>query len=74
MINLNRLRVLGNALTVLGYFVILHVDSLTGSVIKIIGFSLVLPSVLKYKLYDIVALAAMFIAIDLSNVIRILLK
>ena len=71
---IDRRRWLGNALTIVGYGFILHVDPLIGSGLKILGFSLVIPSVIKYKMYDVVALATVFIALDLSNILRILLR
>ncbi len=72
--NRDRLRVLGNFLTIFGYAIILHVSPLLGSAIKMLGFCLVLPSVIQLRMYDVVAIAGIFLALDLSNVIKILLS
>ena len=66
------LRVLGNVTNVLGYFVLLYVDPLAGSIIRILGLIFATPFCVKIKLWDVVALFAFFGALDVANVIRIL--
>ena len=66
-------RVLGNVLSVIGYLILVHMDPLWGSIIKIGALFLVTPFCIRAKLWDVVILFGFFGAIDLSNVIRLLL-
>lgn len=74
MKNINRLRYLGNLLTIIGYTILLHVDPLIGGIIKVVGFSLVIPSCYKLKLYDVIFLLSVFAVLDISAVIKALLN
>lgn len=65
-----KLRIAGNAITVLGYFILLHVNPVLGSTLKISGFTMIIPFCLRAKLYDVIALAGFFMVLDLSNIIR----
>ena len=65
-----KLRVVGNAITVIGYFILLHVNPVVGSSLKISGFLMIVPFCWRAKLYDVIALAGFFMALDLSNLIR----
>lgn len=64
------LRIVGNIITVIGYFVLLHLNPLVGSCLKIFGFSLIIPFCWKAKLYDVIALAGFFMVLDVSNIVR----
>jgi len=66
------MRYIGNALTIIGYGILLNVDPLTGGIIKLIGFIFVMPSCYELKLYDVMFLLGMFGILDLVNVIKIL--
>lgn len=68
-----KLRVVGNAFTMLGYFTLLHVDPLIGSSIKIVGFILTIPFVFRMKYYDFLVLIGFFGLMDISNVIKLLI-
>ena len=68
------LRIAGNTLTIVGYTVLLHVNPLAGSAIKIVGFGLVMPFCWKAKLYDVMLLAAAFGILDLSNIVKLIIK
>ena len=70
---INRMRYLGNSLTIIGYALLLNVDPLTAGLIKLVGFALVLPSCYQLKLYDVMFMLSLFGVIDLVNIIRILL-
>lgn len=66
-------RYLGNLLSIVGYVVLIHVDSLWGSIIKIIGLMLVTPFCVRTKLWDVVILFSIFGFIDLSNIAKLML-
>lgn len=65
-------RYLGNALSIIGYFVLLNVDPLLGSSLKIIALCLVTPFCVKLKLWDVVFVFGFYGLLDLSNVIKLL--
>lgn len=65
-------RYVGNALSIIGYFVLLHIDPLLGSCIKIVGLSLVTPFCIKLKLWDVVFVFGFFGVLDASNVFKLL--
>ena len=70
----DKLRYLGNGLTVIGYGILLNVDPLLGGIIKLIGFVLVMPSCYKLKLYDVMFMLGLFGILDLTNVVKILIN
>ncbi len=65
------LRLIGNMLSIIGYIILINVDPLLGSIIKIIGLFLVVPFCLKLKLWDVVVVFGFFVAIDIANIIKI---
>lgn len=65
-------RYLGNALSIVGYFVLLHVDPLLGSSIKIMALCLITPFCIKLKLWDVVFVFGFYGVLDASNIITIL--
>ena len=66
------LRRIGNLSIVVGYFVLLNVDLLTGVLIRILANSLVLPWGVRTKMWDFVALVSFLMAIELHKLITIL--
>ena len=67
--NIN-LRIFGNALAIFGYFIILYIHGPLGSLVKLVGFILMMPFVVSSKLWDLLLTLGFFGALDLSNVIR----
>lgn len=65
-------RYVGNALSIVGYFVLLNVDPLLGSTIKLIALALVTPFCIKLKLWDVVFVFGFYGMLDLSNIIKLL--
>lgn len=65
-------RYLGNGLSIVGYFVLLNIDPLLGSTIKLISLALVTPFCIKLKLWDVVFVFAFYGMLDLSNIIKLL--
>lgn len=66
------MRIAGNALTLIGYAVLLYFSPLAGSSLKVFGLCLALPSCIKLKLWDVVFMLSLFGILDLSNVFRLL--
>jgi hypothetical protein len=66
-------RYLGNICSVVGYLILLHVDPILGSSIKLVGFCFSTPFCIRLKLWDVVFLFAFFGILDLSNLIKLLL-
>jgi Flp pilus assembly protein protease CpaA len=64
-------RYIGNILSLVGYFMLVHVDPLIGSVVKIVGLVLVTPFCIRFKLWDVVFLFGVFGLIDLSNIVKL---
>lgn len=67
-----KLRLIGNILSVVGYMILIHINPLWGSTIKIIALVLVTPFCIRTKLWDVVALFGFFGFLDLTNIVRIL--
>ena len=65
-------RRIGNLSIVVGYFVLLNVDLLTGVLIRITANLLVLPWGIRSKMWDFVALVSFLMAIELHKLITIL--
>lgn len=65
-------RYLGNVLSIVGYFVLLHVDPLLGSTIKIVSLFLVTPFCIKLKLWDVVFVFGFYGMLDLTNIVKLL--
>ena len=65
------LRILGNSLKIIGYSIILYLDPMTGSEIKVIGYLITFPWAVKHQLWDVVIIMAIFLSLDLVNVIRL---
>ena len=61
-------RLIGNLGNILGYFLVLNVDPLLGSIVKVISLLLCIPFCVKIKLWDVVILFGIFMAIDLHNI------
>lgn len=63
----------GNISIVVGYFVLLNVDLLTGILIRIGANLLVLPWGLKAKMWDFVILVSFLMSIELHKLITMFL-
>jgi hypothetical protein len=61
------LRYTGSTILIIGYFVLLNVDVLTGVVLRLIGNSICLPWAIKNKVWDFVALLGFFLALELHK-------
>lgn len=66
------LRYIGNILLIIGYYILLNFDMLTGLMIKCIGGLFSIPFAIKYKLWDVIFICAFFGAIEISKIIQLL--
>ena len=66
-------RYLGNALLILGYYILVWGDERSGLIVKMIGGLLVVPSFFYFKMWDALIISGFFTAIDSSRLIYILL-
>ena len=64
-----RLRVVGSALVVVSYFIILHVSAPVGALGQIIGDTISLPFFIRTKAWDCVVMITFLLFIGLSKVI-----
>ena len=65
---------MGTVCLITGYFVLLWGPLLPALFLRISGDLLLLPSALKLRLYDIVALQIMFATIDLTKITQLLTR
>lgn len=62
-------RVIGNVLKIVGYFVLLHIDTKIGSELRLLGYLISLPWYWYFKVYDVVAIMLLFGLMDLSSLL-----
>ena len=68
------LRVIGNALLIVGYCAILYMDLKIGLPIKFLGGILVIPSLIQFKMWDGVILTAFFAFVEATRLIQLYLS
>lgn len=73
MEKLTLLRYLGNAFIIIGYFIILWGDMATGLVIKLVAGSLLIPSLIKLKMWDSVVICSFFFCIEFTKFLQLVL-
>jgi hypothetical protein len=66
------LRYTGSIIVIIGYFVLLNVDVLTGVVLRLIGNSICLPWAIKNKVWDFVGLLSFFLALELHKFLEMI--
>jgi hypothetical protein len=67
------LRYIGNASILIGYYCLLFLDQKLGLIIRIIAPIFFLPSCIELKLYDILVITGVFLAMDVAKLISLLL-
>jgi hypothetical protein len=60
-------RITGSALIVLAYFVVIHVNVLTGATIHTVGTLMSIPFFITTKSWDVVAMRTFLVFISLSK-------
>ena len=68
------LRYIGNALLVLGHFVLLWGDTATALTFKLSGGFTILPFAFAWRLWDVIALEALFICLDCTKLYQLLVS
>ena len=66
---LEYLRILGSALIVISYFVVLHVDAKLGVVVHLVADSVTIPYFIKYKWWDMVIMLGFLTTIGISKLL-----
>jgi hypothetical protein len=66
------LRYTGSTIVIVGYFVLLNVDVLTGVVLRLIGNSICLPWAIKNKVWDFVGLLSFFLVLELHKFLEMI--
>jgi hypothetical protein len=66
------LRYTGSIIVIIGYFVLLNVDVLTGVILRLIGNSICLPWAIKNKVWDFVGLLGFFLALELHKFLEMI--
>jgi hypothetical protein len=64
-------RYLGNALLILGYYVLVWGDEKVGLIVKIIGGTLLIPSFFYYKMWDALTLCGFYFIIEISRLLHL---
>ena len=67
------LRYLGNLFLIIGYQIMLWGDFKSGLLLKFIGGLLIVPFVIKFKLWDMLLLCVFFSMIELSKLTQLFL-
>jgi hypothetical protein len=68
----SKLRYIGNALLLIGYYIMLWDDQKVGLIIKCIGGLFSMPFAIKYKLWDVLVIGGFFSAIEISKIIHLI--
>jgi hypothetical protein len=71
MANETYFRVAGNLLLIIGYCIILYGNFTFGLTIKFLGGILVLPSLIKIKMWDGVAITSFFSTMEIGRLIQL---
>ncbi len=65
----SRFRVLGSILLVIGYYILLNHDAEVGVLLRICANLLSLPWAIENRIWDLVAILGLFLAIEIHSVI-----
>jgi hypothetical protein len=60
-------RIIGSSLIVLAYFVVLHVDVISGAVVHLIGTLMSIPFFITTKSWDVVLMRTFLVFISISR-------
>ena len=63
----NKARILSSLILCVAYIVTLYVNEVTGARLYILGNTLALPYMIRYKCWDVVALLGFFIVVGLPK-------
>lgn len=63
------MRVLGSGLVIIAYFIILHVDLMTGVITQFVADLISIPYFIRTKSWDVVMMLSFLLAISLSKLL-----
>ncbi len=69
MNNMIRMRILGSAMVVISYFVVLHVSAPIGALGHFIADAISVPYFVKTKAYDVVIMLGFLLIISMSKLV-----
>jgi hypothetical protein len=69
MVNVIRLRVIGSALVIVAYFIVLHVNVLVGVGAHFVADLISIPYFIRTKSWDVVIMLAFLLFISLSKLL-----
>jgi len=69
MVNVIRLRVIGSALVIIAYFIVLHVNVLVGVTAHFVADLISIPYFIRTKSWDVVIMLAFLLFISLSKLL-----
>jgi len=69
MVNVIRLRVIGSALVIVAYFIVLHVNVLVGVTAHFVADLISIPYFIRTKSWDVVIMLAFLLFISLSKLL-----
>ncbi len=69
MVNVIRLRVIGSALVIIAYFIVLHINVLVGVTAHFVADLISIPYFIKTKSWDVVIMLAFLLFISLSKLL-----
>ena len=64
-----KLRMVGNILVVSGYFIVLNYSVIIGCLIRILATFLMMPYIIKNKIWDFAIVMAFFSVIDIHAIV-----
>ena len=69
MVNVIRLRVIGSALVIVAYFIVLHVNVLVGVGAHFVADLISIPYFIRTKSWDVVTMISFLLVISLSHLL-----
>ena len=69
MVNVIRLRVIGSALVIIAYFIVLHINVLVGVTAHFVADLISIPYFIRTKSWDVVIMLAFLLFISLSKLL-----
>tara|TARA_Y100000015_G_C2355438_1_gene72679 strand:- start:142 stop:360 length:219 start_codon:yes stop_codon:yes gene_type:complete len=66
------LRIAGSFSLLLGYFVLLYVDTMLGCSLRLLGGIMMIPFAIHIKTWDVVSLQTFFAVMDATKIVQLL--
>ena len=63
------LRIIGSIGVIVAYFIILHVDVLTGAILNLVADTISIPYFVRTKSWDVVIMIAFLLTISMSKIL-----